>query len=280
MHIAVLLTVLAVPSLASAGSFRRIDLPGAGITCGTAIASNGLVAGFASGGSLVGPTPFLLRGQHFTIPALALPAGIILLDGLNRSGAFVGADLFSQSVGAERFTGRGDTVAPAPGFNVLAAITDAGTVVGQIASPTKPAIYNVGVIQTRSGKQTILDDGTGTTNPAGFDATARHVVGTSATKTGITAWRWDAGSFTTLAVPGAVTTLPTAITTGGVVYGSYRTSTSTAVEHGFVLGPQGYQTWDAPQADSTSITDANEAGEITGCYTDKGGITHGYVAVP
>jgi hypothetical protein len=282
MRFAILLASLLVPGIASAASFHRFDLPGAGTTCGTAIASTGLVAGFGTGGSLPGPTPFLLRGKHFKAPAFTLPAGEILIEGVNRAGGVVGFDLFSASIGTVSFEGRGGTVIEAPQFNDLSAITDSGTVLGQISASKQPLqIYNVGVIQTKAGQQTILDDGTGDTNPAALDDSAQHAVGTSFSGNGVVAWRWDAGSFTTIAVPGASATFPAAVTTAGIVYGSYATGpASGAVSHGFILGPQGYRSWDVPHATSTEINDANAAGQVTGCYTDKQGATHGYIAVP
>jgi len=282
MRFAVLLAALLGPGIASAASFHRFDLPGAGTTCGTAIASTGLVAGFGTGGSLPGPTPFLLRGKHVSAPDFTLPAGEILIEGVNRAGGVVGFDLFSASIGTVSFEGRGGKVSEALQFNDLSAITDTGTVLGQISASKHPLqIYTVGVIQTKSGRQTILDDGTGEINPAGLDESAQHAVGTSFSGNGVVAWRWDAGTFTTIAVPGAFATFPTAVTSAGMVYGSYATGTaSNAVSHGFILGPQGYRTWNAPHATSTAINDANAAGQVTGCYTDRRGATHGYIAVP
>jgi hypothetical protein len=282
MRIAIVLTVLSVPTLAAAGSFHRFDLPGASITCGTAIASTGLVAGFGTGGLTAHSTPFLLRGKHIKVPALTLPSGITIFGGINAKGAYVGSDLYSLNGGLTVFIGHGATTTAVPQFEALAAINDDGIVLGQISAPKQPlTIYNVGVIQTKAGAQTILDDGTGDTNPAGMDATATHAVGTSIGPNGLTAWRWDNGAFTTIAFPGALATYPDAVTTAGTVYGTYVTgTTSNATSHGFVLGSEGYHTWDVPHATATEINDANAAGQVTGCYTDTQGATHGYIAVP
>jgi hypothetical protein len=159
---------------ATAGSFHRFDLPAAGMTCGTGIASNGLVVGFGNGKSFTHTTPVLLRGRPFSVPSFTLPARIIIFHGITKTGRSEGSDLFNLKGGLTIFVGHGNTITAAPQFNDLSAITDGGTVLGLIVSSSKPPrwIDNVGVIQTRTGTQTILNDGTGATNPAGTGETA------------------------------------------------------------------------------------------------------------
>ena len=291
------ITVFALlcPTLASAGSFERFDLPGALVTCGAAIASDGLVAGVASpGGTVVGKgdakrlensKPFLYRSGHFTFPKLGLPAGSALFNGVNRSHTVVGEVLESGNFTVLSFVhSPGLTVSPAiPQGAVLNldAINDAGTILGEFRIPgVFPNLdHDPGFIRDAAGNVTVLDDGSADIQPSGMDATASYVVGQSLGGA-LNNWVYHAGVFTPVAYPGAAYTTARGVDTQGHVSGTYLSGPDSAlVAHGFHLRHGAYTTWDVPGASATAINGMNEAGQITGCFTRDGRV-HGFIFTP
>jgi probable HAF family extracellular repeat protein len=82
------------------------------------------------------------------------------------------------------------------------------------------------------------------------------------------------GSFTTLQVPGSVTTLAAGINDLGQIVGEYDN------KHAFLLSDGTYTTFDVPGASSTQAFGINDAGQIVGDYMDTGGNEHAFLATP
>ncbi len=287
MRYALLLSTILLSGTASAMPFRQFDLPGVASTCGTAIASNGIVAGIGATLSATPPTlaqstPFILRGRTFSIPATTLPAGLIYLAGINRGQTLVGFDLLSSSVSSTDFKYAHGTLTTLT-LGEPVAINDSGTIlsIGTRQPPIQFSLNQIAVLQTRAGKITQLDDGSGDMVPGGMDASADRVVGHSITANGWQAWSWHQGVFTPVTVPGALPgTNLTGVDSQGRIVGTYATGTTASpVEHGFIQTAGLTTTFDVPGATSTLISGTNEAGMITGCFTNAKG-RHGFIAKP
>ena len=290
-----LAAAMLVPLAASASSFERFDAPGAQLTCGSAVASNGLVAG-VSLASAVGVDDamkarpavlgaFLYRSGRFFQQKPAVPAGMISYTGVNRWAAITGLDIDSAQLTSQSFVfSRGTTsfpTVPLGAVLTLDAINDAGTLLGQASVGGGPLTLprTVGFLKTAGGTVTPIDDGSGFVDPAGMDATASNVVGMSFTQS-LGGWLFHDGVFTPVNVPGASVTSPRGVTTGRVVTGTYLVGSGpAAVAHGFRLRNGIYTTLDVPGAEETSIGGMNEAGQLTGCF-ERGGRLHGFLYTP
>lgn len=105
--------------------------------------------------------------------------------------------------------------------------------------------------------------------------------------------RSPGGEFTTFDAPDADKTpgsgngtFPRSINSGGTITGYYIDAKN--VVHGFVRGPGGeFNTFDAPGAGSVAASgygtfpnSVNDAGAVTGHFTDAQGATHGFVRSP
>jgi hypothetical protein len=266
-------------------TFQSFDLKGSGATCGYAIASNGLVAGNAD-------QPFLYAAGRFTVPKLSLPPGLVVFTGVNRFGAISGTD-FNLSVtnpSSTNFIDRHGTLSrPVAGgypISELLGLTDHGAILGQTQLPATGEFSfprTIGFLLLPGGGVTLIDDGSQYVEPHGMDARADRVVGRSPTSTSNPSWSFTAGVFTSVAYPGAAFTFPTGVDQAGTISGSYiivpNTQSTYIPSHGFFLRHGTYSTYDVPGATSTGIQGMNEADQITGCYTDKGG-THGFIRTP
>lgn len=276
----IFMSCLFYPFLANAASIHKFNLPGYLTTCGTAIASNGLVAGLANGGETGGSAPFLRYTNKFSTPSYGLPPGVVYYEGVNRSGDLVGFEITENfTVTPFRIHAGSVTLIAAASVN---AITDNGTMLEEVA--TQPAQgfgpYYVGVVVRPNGATTVLDDGTGQVQPAGMDAHGERVVGTSLGPNGEQAWMFHAHKFTPVAVPGALLTNPSGVDQAGRVSGTYYSGDpNNPVSHGFLLQDGVYTSWDVPGASSTEILGGNNSGQITGCYADQTG-EHGFWATP
>lgn len=283
MKIYFLLAPLAlVSAMADAATVQQIDLPGYVTTCGTAISSNGLVAGIAYQGAQFGSTAFVYRDGKFTYPKTGLPQGSVYISGINRWGDVVGFDVTNDFDVLWFKYAAGSTTLQA--LQSVDAITDAGTILGERFSPTSSnQYYQVGVVMHPHGAQATLDDGTGYVQPNGMDSAAGRVVGTSYGASGAQhAWLHHDGVFTTLAFPGATAgTLPSGVNVHGEVIGTYYAGpVENPVSHGFFYKKGQYTSWDVPGAISTQIEGMNDAGQFTGCFTDSANATHGFIATP
>ena len=298
------LTTCLIPCCAQAATFQTFDAPGPYGTCGTAIASNGLVAGVRVQPLMVGvsdtapsvpPKPFLYAAGQFSTPQLSLLTGTVIFTGVNKdrflTGNAFGATILQPGSSVNFILHRGAVSVPQFGglpISGLAGITDRGAVLGEVTI-TKPlgggfnSAYSYGFLRAADGALTTIDDGSGFATPRATDARADRVVGYSFADTS-TGWVFSNGSFTPVGFPGAALTEPAGVDEAGTISGNYLTGDLTggrATSHGFFLRHGVYKTYDVPRAGviSTVIAGMNEAEQITGCYTDAKG-THGFIRTP
>jgi hypothetical protein len=305
MYKFLLMSAALIPNFSHAATFKSFDVPGAYGTCGTAIASNGLVAGttlvpesVATGSRTTGATtyevtPFLYDNGRLTYPHANLPAGIVSFTGVNKN-RFITALAFNASVTPASTTNflyhLGQVTIPSAGgipLLGLSGITDHEVILGQ--TETQPSgefslPRQFGFLLAKNGHVTPIDDGVSSLSPRAMDAGARHVVGT-ALGGPLAAWVFASGVFKPVAYPGNTFTFPTGVDEKGNISGSYvlidsATGNPTST-HGFFLRHGVYTTYDVPRAGvmATSIGGMNEAGQITGCYADAKG-THGFIRTP
>ncbi len=106
---------------------------------------------------------------------------------------------------------------------------------------------------------------------------------TNAAGTTVAFLRYGHGSFRTLSVPGAASTMALGVNDRDEVVGVYTVGTgSTAAMHGFTWTPKhGFQTVDDPHgAGTTTLNGVNDRGQVVGFYTDGAGNTDGLLASP
>ena len=287
MRTAIVIACVLFPASAEAASLAVFDAPGAATTCGTALASDGLVAGQATAGGIGTATPFLWHGGHFSAPKLNLPPGLVYLGGVNSAHAVVGTDL-TQNLQILAFSAHGSmTSTPALGRHPvlsLDGITETGTILGQVQLPVMfpKKLFNApAFLRDAFGDVTLLDDGTGNTRPAGMNGLATAIAGTSLSQAGLRGWVYRAGQFAPVNVPGAILTFPQGVDGSGLVAGYYFAGSATKpVLHGFTYAGGTYSTWDIPGAINTEILAVNDRGQRTGCFTDATGAVHGYLFTP
>ena len=92
--------------------------------------------------------------------------------------------------------------------------------------------------------------------------------------------RDSTGSFTTIDVPGSLSTTPNSINTAGAITGTYTTGTPpyNYVYHGFVRDSTGtITTFDPTGSQATLARGINAAGVIAGYYYDASGIYRGFL---
>ncbi len=304
MRHALLLSACLAPCLAHAATFQSFDVPGASGTCGSAIASNGLVAGTTvvplsvTAGRTVSAsnfTPFLYAAGQFTYPHSSLLAGTVIFTGVNRSRAITGNDFNDNVLAASTIPfvlHHGAISTPAAGtlaVSALNGITDRGVLLGESTVRTSlgGGFYTSrtsGFLKAPNGAVTVIDDGSPGIFPQGMNARADKVVGYGFGG-GVGGWLFAAGAFTPVAFPGASFTIPRGVDEAGTVSGYYfvgdLTQGGNAAGHGFFLRHGTYTTYDVPRAGVTStfIQAMNEAEQITGCYVDARG-THGFIRTP
>ena len=287
MRTAIVIACVLFPASAEAASLAVFDAPGAATTCGTALASDGLVAGQATAGGIGTATPLLWHGGHFSAPKLNLPPGLVYLGGVNSAHAVVGTDL-TQNLQILAFSAHGSmTSTPALGRHPvlsLDGITETGTILGQVQLPVMfpKKLFNApAFLRDAFGDVTLLDDGTGNTRPAGMNGLATAIAGTSLSQAGLRGWVYRAGQFAPVNVPGAILTFPQGVDGSGLVAGYYFSGSVTEpVLHGFTYAGGTYSTWDIPGAINTEILAVNDRGQRTGCFTDATGAVHGYLFTP
>ena len=274
----VFLATLLLPFVAAAATpFKSFDVNGAATTCGLAISGRGLVLGLAQGGSLASAKYFLYHSDtaKFSFPAPNVPAGIVFLDGLERNGTILGSDFNLENQTETGFLYHDHTATPLTGLaNSAAGINDRGILFGQ--QGVFPGGF-LGFVLRPSGAVTTLNDGSNYVQPSAIDITGNRVVGQALGG----AFFYKNGKFSYLHAPGAtVGTYPRGVDSQDRISGSYDTGTQTQpVSNGFLLRDGIYATWNVAGATATEIDGANEAGQITGCYTDTTG-THGFIATP
>src|SRR5262249_5110766 len=88
------------------------------------------------------------------------------------------------------------------------------------------------------------------------------------------AWAEPLYNFTTIDVPGAVSTSASGINDAGQIVGSFSDATRT---HGLLKTGWTFTTMEVPDATVTQGNDINDAGQIVGFFTDSGGHDHGFL---
>ena len=192
-----LLSATLLPCLTHAATFQSFDVPGAYGTCGSAIASTGLVAGTTTVPVSVGtnsrttaPTvkPFLYAGGQLFYPHNGLPAGTVTFTGVNKD-RFITGNAFNgditNPVSINFVDHRGMIAIPTAGtlpITVFSGITDGRVLLGQATVKTSlgGGFYwdrNVGFLLSPGGAVTPIDDGSSSLIPRGMDAKADRVVG-------------------------------------------------------------------------------------------------------
>ena len=302
MRHAFMLSACLLPCLAHAATFQSFDVPGASGTCGSAIASNGLVAGNTVEPTTIGTskttptvTPFLYAAGRFSYPKLSLPAGTVGFTGVNRERSITGFDFnFSTTnpVSINFVDHHGTITTPSTGtlpLSGLSGITDRGVILGQATLVTPlgggfSSFRTIGLLRAADGTVTPIDDGSSFLFPRGMDAKADRVVGFGFAG-GSGGWLFSGGIFTAINFPGATYTFPAGVDEAGIISGTYTMSDlapgSSTVTHGFFLRHGTYTSFDVPVkgATSTNIGAMNEADQITGCYIDIKGY-HGFIRTP
>jgi hypothetical protein len=273
-----LLAALLWPFVAGAASpIQSFDVKGAATTCAIAINGPGLILGLAQGGMLPAAKYFLYHSAtgKFSFPTPNVPRNLIFLDGLTSQGDILVADfnlsketqanyLYHDGV-ATRLRGRL--------ANHASGINDSSMLFGTTAKSLK----SVGFVLRSSGAVKTISDGSEIIALDAIDITGNRVVGES-----LNGYFFEkGGKFTYLQAPGAtLLTWPRGVDSHDRVSGTFYTGTqSQPIPNGFLFHAGAYTTWNVPGATATTISNANESGQIAGCYTDPTG-THGFVATP
>jgi hypothetical protein len=81
------------------------------------------------------------------------------------------------------------------------------------------------------------------------------------------------GNFTTIAVPGAISTYPVFLTDGNAVGGNFYTGSATL---GFVLSGGTYKTYSPDGATNSYVTGIGPSGQIFGTFADANNVNHGF----
>jgi uncharacterized membrane protein len=286
----VLWLTLACLSSTSAGaqSIHRFTLPSHEQTCGVAIARDRTIVGDDPGIGMTGqytPNAFTYKDGVFTHPMPSVPPGIVTFTGINAAHSILVLDfitsgqftaetqsfLLSQGI-VTQITWQGAVNVQADGIN------DAGTIVGSFEQAAS-APY-AGFID-RGGRITTLTNPAGQTVPTAIAQNGRLIVGDVETPAGgFSPWIYENGSFTAIAVPGAVDGFASGVTNAGRVSGTYFTDASLTVPHGYFYQNGTVTPFDVPGAVWTELGGMTESGVVTGCYADANGLVHGFYAKP
>jgi probable HAF family extracellular repeat protein len=270
------------------GTFTTIDAPDGTSTWATDIDDSGRIVGISFGAVVRG---FLRDAQGaFTpidAPAAPPPPGRPELPatqplGLNNRGQIVG--IFGDSEGTHAFLLDNGvfTTLDAPdsiGSTLLLDINDGGQLAGAYD------IEGHGVLQDRRGNFTTIDhpDGVGETVLAGINNRGQIVGGILDASRTLRSFLFDDGDFTTIDVPGALSSSALKINDRGQIVGAY--STLTNKNHAFptrgFLWDAGVATMiDVPGALHTGANGINNSGRIVGDYVDANGVGHGFIREP
>jgi hypothetical protein len=278
---------------------RSININDRGAITGNYIDSNNVSHGF-----LRSP-----EGEFITLDAPGASSAEGSFDGtfpssINNDGTITGSFIDSKDLNHGFLRSpRGEFIAfDAPGAKSLAAagygtvpesINDAAAITGHYID-----VHDVtrGFVRSPSGNLITFDaPGAGTTAAFGYGTLpesindAGAITGHYGDPSGLYHGflRSPGGKFTTFDAPGAAAgTLPKSINAGGAITGHYVDAQN--VNRGFVRSPNGnFTTLDAPGAGTkagsgfgTFPESINDAGAITGHYTDAQGLNHGFVLIP
>jgi hypothetical protein len=301
-----LLTFFADGSLAAVVyNFTNFDGSGAGSAAGAGtnmngIANNGAAVGFGIGNS--GAFTNFIRNPNGTFTTLNINGSTnAMAFGINGAGDVVGTD----GIGNAFFLPPGGPVqtltpgAPATAFG----INDNGNIVGQFTTAATPGFFITNSIGAGFIK---IDAPTGPdiVNAQGINQSGLVIgfyVGTDGQDHGFSAKIQNAVGGEITGVPIADPVIPSVpgepgatfvfsqilgINDNGLAVGYY--GDSTASQHGFfyntITGQYTFLDDPAEQFNNgvevTQITGINDAGQITGFYSDANGVFHGFVASP
>lgn len=264
-------------SSALAGTLQRFDLPGHPSICGAAINDDGVVVGNTLG--IERPVNFVYRANSFTLLPPASITGFTAISGISGDRVLVGTNtVFGRhftirQTGFSLRDGTVETLHIKGAVQVIVRGISENEIVGSyqtsLEGPTLGFLQNGQIL-------TVLDDGTGNTQPQAVDQVGGRVVGISQRAAVTTSWLYQAGKFTPIARPGAQATFASGVDRSGTISGSYMLDD---VSHGFLLKAGKYSTYDVPGAFSTWLAGLNGHGAVTGCYTDSSGV-HGLIYTP
>lgn len=302
LGIAAWLAVLAVPAPAALYTFINFDGPGSGTNAGTGtningIANNGAAVGFATNND--GTFTNFVRNADGTFTTLNIARTSPMAFGINAAGTVVGtanqtAFVLPQGGAAQTLSGTG---AGSTAFG----INDAGNIVGQVTN----GFGTPGFFLTNSTSPTTISilapSGPDTVNARGVNANGLIVgfyVGTDGQDHGLYARTAQIRGQTVTGTPIADPRIPPvpgepgatfvfshilAVNDAGIAVGYYGDSTGS--EHGFLYDTNtGQYTFvDDPAqqfsngVEVTQITGINNAGQLSGFYSDANGVFHGFV---
>ena len=286
-------------------TFTNFDFPNSGNTAAAGTNANGISnSGAAVGFSIDNAGNFsnFVRNPHGTFSALNLAGPSPMAFGINSAGDVVG-----QQNGAAFLLPHGgtpETLTTPPNTTNAFGINDLGNIVGQFNSgPATPGFFLANgaassfiQIDAPSGPDTVNAQGIndnglvvgfylGTDGQVhGFQANIQNAKSNALTGTAIA----DPSIPTVAGEPGAtfVFSQVLGIDDSGIAVGYYGDTTTS--QHGFVYNTNTgtYMFLDDPSeqfnngVEVTQITGITNLGEISGFYTDAGGVFHGFVACP
>ncbi len=288
--------------------FTNFDLPGGGNMAGAGtningISNSGTVVGFAidNSGGFHNATATPLTSA--TANALNINGSTAAMAfGVNSAGTVVGTDGNGNAFFLPK-GGTPTTFIPNSGASAMAfGINDHGAIVGQYgtaAGPSPGFIMNgntVTTINAPSGPNTVNAQGINNNglvvgfylgtdgNVHGFTASASNAMGGMLTGTAVT----DPTIPNVAGEPGAtfVFSQILGVNDHGLAVGYYGDSTTSQHGYFYDTNTKTYTFLDDPSeafssgVEVTQITGINNAGDISGFYSDASGVFHGFVAVP
>jgi hypothetical protein len=246
--------------------FKSVDVPGSRSTQAFGINDHGAIVGtyIAADGTAHGYLQH--RGSITNIDAPG--AFVSNAFGINDHGTITGTSAVPPFGWVEDKEGNFTDVPCCP-----FAINNLNQLVGSFADSS----FNIhGFLDTNGNRVTISDpSGPNFTVPSGVNdhdqIVGKYRVTGSATDHG---FLLSEGVFTTIDVPGAISTNANGINGRGEIVGIYIDNNN--VQHGFLLVDGAFITIDFPGASSTQLTGINRRGEIVGFSLSPG--THSFVA--
>jgi len=258
------------PSGTDAGAYRNVNA--------NQINDLGQVLGTVSGST--GSHSFLYSNGNYT--SLDAPGAIsTTATQLNNVGQILGR--YSDAAGSHSFVYQdgnyAEVVVPDAALTTALQISGAGKILGNYfdSSGLHPFIDDNGTYTTLS-----VPGATSTIVQIGYSAggnissainDADQVIGTYVDATGSHSFLYSDGSYTTLAVPAAISTTATQINNAGQILGTYSTSAGNSPSStlSFMYSNGTYTSIAVPGATSTTAYQINDAGQVAGTYSDQTG---------
>jgi len=255
------------------GTFRSVGV--------SQVNDMGQVLGTFSGSA--GSPPFLYSDGGYT--NLDVPgATTTIATQLSNTGQVIGR-YYDATGGAHAFVYQdgnySEIAVPDAAFTTALQISSAGKILAEYfdSNGLHPLIDDNGSNTTLSvpgATSTIVRISTGVAGsiPQAIND-ADQVIGAYVDAAGSHAFLYSDGGYTTLAVPGAASTVATQINNAGQVFGTYTTppESGPSVTRYFVYSDGAYTPIAVPGATNTTANQINDAGQVAGTYTDPTG-TH------